>query len=627
MNQRALACGANGHESEYAGVRAVSLEALAHRPDGEQKMKRSLSIQRSLWLAAALILGASCGGATAAASAGAAAGAASAPAGDPVFRAMQDELERAMDHLVLPDMPPPYFLSYCVQDNDMITILARYGALVMTDRSRERYLSTELRVGSPEMDNTGFVGSWEDAMNIRERLTEEDDYLSLRHQLWLNTDAAYKKALETLARKQAYLQAHPPKDTLPDFVPAEKLEYMAEPVRLAVDEARWESEVRAAGRVLSDYAALQDWKVSYFAVATNKRYLNSENHQHLKGGRHHHLEISATAQAADGQRLTSFLQYDTRGEEPLSGERLAADIREMAGELTAMVAAPLLDEYSGPVLFAGFASAQLVSQLFVEQLSPARAPLTVEEWMARGMGDAKLPARLHRRVLPDFVSITDEPGRAEYAGVALAGHQAIDDEGVAAKPLTLVREGRLVDLPLGRLPTKKLSGSNGHALLLPNQWTTTALTNVFVQTDRPAKDLVEELRRLCRESGNEFGLLVTRLEDPQIADRYRWIEREDQEDEMLTAPVAMYRVYAADGRREPVRGLVFDEVTIRALRDIAALGDQPEAINMRQPSVMPFFRYPIAIVTPDILVEEMELSSGTIAREPQPVSQRPSIGE
>jgi len=553
--------------------------------------------------------------------------ASAASAEDPVFGAMQDELARSMDRLALPGMPKPYYLAYCVQDNEMLTVRARYGALAEVDRSRERYLSTEIRVGSPERDNTGFIGSWEDASTMRARLSEEDDYLGLRHEIWLNTDAAYKNALEALARKQSYLQAHPQKDTLPDFVAAEKLAYLGEPARIAADPARWSAEVCAAGRVLGEYPQLQDWEVSYFTVAVNKRYLTSENHRHLKGGLYHHLEVSATAQAADGQRLSSFVQFDTRDEEPLSGEALAKEIRAFAGALCAMAQAPVLDEYAGPVLFTDYAAAQLIAQLFVAQLSPAREPLTADEWMARNLGEAKLAARLHRRVLPDFVSVTDEPSRDRFQGVALSGYQAIDDEGVAADDLTLVRDGRLVDLPMRRLPTKKLSASNGHALLLPNQWMTTASTNLFVQTSRPVEDLVSELRKLCQEAGNEYGLLVTRLDDPQISSAYQWMSSGGDEEGMLTAPVLVYRIYAKDGRREPVRGLAFDEVTIRTLRDIAALGSQARVVNMRQPAPMTGLRYPMAIVTPDILVEDMELSSQGMSREPLPLSQRPAIGE
>ncbi|MFH1143043.1 MAG: metallopeptidase TldD-related protein, partial [Candidatus Eisenbacteria bacterium] len=548
------------------------------------------------------------------------------PQGDPVFGAMQDEMDRAMTQLVMPGMTPPYFLAYWIQDNETLTIEARYGALVQTARDRERYLAAQVRVGSPALDNTEFIGGWDDLYRMRARMAEEDDYLSLRHQLWLHTDAAYKDGLETLARKQAHLQAHPPQDTLPDFVAAAAVDRIEAPARLEVDEAQWADEVREAARLLSGYRSLQDWRITYFGGAVNRRHLNSEGHRHLKGGVQHLLEVSATAQAPDGQRLTGFLRFSTRDEPIPVGGALAARVRALAEDLEAMAGAPLLDEYAGPVLFTDFAAAQFVSQLFISQLSPVRAPLAAEEWMADQMPDARLTGRLQRRVMPDFVSVRDEPAREAWGGIKLAGYQKIDDEGVASQALTLVRDGRLVDLPMGRLPTKKLSGSNGHALLLPNQWLTTGVTNLFVASRSPVEDCVKELRRICTESGNAYGLLVTRLEDPGVSNAYRWTETEGGEEELLTAPVTMYRVYADDGRREPVRGLSFDEVSIRTLRDIAALGGDEAVFNFRQPSPMSGWRQPIAIVTPSILVEEMELTARGLAREPRPLSDRPHVG-
>jgi len=545
---------------------------------------------------------------------------------DPVFRAMQEEIDRSMRHLVLPGMPAPYFMAYWVQDNETLTIEARYGALVDTSRARERYLCSQVRVGSPEMDNTGFVGGWDDLYSMRERLSEEDDLIGLRRQLWLHTDVAYKNALESLARKQAYLQAHPARDTVPDFGPSDRLDLVQEPVRLNVDAERWTKEIRAAGKVLAAYPALQDWRVRYYAVAVNKRHLNSEGRRHHKGAVYHYLDVSATAQAPDGQRLSDCLKFTSRDEEPLAGEHLADEIRALAEELTAMAAAPLLDEYAGPVLFTDYAAAQVLSQLFVAQLAPVREPLYADEHIASQAPSAKLPARLQRRVMPDFVTITDQPARDEWNGIRLAGRQQVDDEGTPAGELTLVRAGRLVDLPMSRLPSKKLRRSNGHAVLLPNQWTISGITNLFVASDRPVEDLVAELRRLCQESGNEYGMLITRLADRQTSAEYSWTESfgPGDDDELLSAPIGVYKVYAFDGRREPVRGLAFEEISIRTLRDIAALGAQAAVINLRQPSPLPGYAYPVTIVTPAMLVEEMELSSAELAREPLPVSERPA---
>jgi len=543
----------------------------------------------------------------------------------PVFRAMIDELDRSMSRLAIEDMPKPYFVSYRIQDNESISISARYGALIQSQREVHRFLYIELRVGDPSQDNSNFIGTWRDMYNMPKGLVEEDEYNSLRHQIWLNTDKAYKNALENLARKKSYFQAHPTTTEVPDFSTAESFVHLSEPIILETDAKTWETEVRQAAEALDEFSSLQDWNVSYNAMAINKRYINSEGSQHLKGAVYHALTISATAQAEDGQRLTGYLQYLSRDdEEPPQNDELIGEIKRMAADLEAVAAAPKLDEYAGPVLFSDYASMQLISQLFVRQLSPVRKPLASDEWISQELKTGKLAGRVNRRVLPGFVTITDEPDRKSYLGHKLAGYQVVDDEGVKCRNLTLVEEGRLITVPIGRLPVKKIPISNGHARTLYNQWNVPGITNLFVKPDKPKtmKKLVKELRSLCRDFGNEYGLLVKLLENPELSSEYMWTDMDLDEQPMLTAPVIMYRVYADDGRMEPVRGLVFDEATIRNLRDIVAMGNDEQVYNLRQPIALKQFKYPAAIITPSILIEEMELKGGGV-REPLPLSVNP----
>ena len=70
------------------------------------------------------------------------------------------------------------------------------------------------------------------------------------------------------------------------------------------------------------------------------------------------------------------------------------------------------------------------------------------------------------------------------------------------------------------------------------------------------------------------------------------------------------------------RGLQFDELTVRVMRDIVLMGKDTKAYNILQSTIYQGAMYPASIVTPSILVEEMELI-GTSAHEPLPVAQNP----
>jgi hypothetical protein len=238
------------------------------------------------------------------------------------------------------------------------------------------------------------------------------------------------------------------------------------------------------------------------------------------------------------------------------------------------------------------------------------------------MPAAKLAGKLNRRAMPEFMRVRDEPTRESWEGTKLAGYKLVDDEGVPTEDVTLVEEGRLVMLATGRGPTKKLTESNGHAITFPNQWSVPVASNLFVQSERTKKDLVKELRKLAKDFDSEFGLLITRLDVPEISRQYLRTESFDEPGAaLLTEPVVAYKAYADDGRMEPVRGPAFDELSIRTLRDIYALGKEPALTNIGQ-AIGPGMYYRMAVVTPDILVEEMEFKASS-ASEPAMVGGRP----
>ncbi|MBM3316868.1 MAG: hypothetical protein FJY75_03350 [Candidatus Eisenbacteria bacterium] len=549
--------------------------------------------------------------------------------GDPVFRAMEDELDRSLRELVLPDMPRPYFLAYRLQDTETATVSLRYGALVRADTSRSRALAVEVRTGEPAFDNSGFVGSWRDLYDRRRELPDENDYAGLRHRLWLQTDEAYKQALEKLSGKRAYLETRPAQDTIPDFAPAAPWVHAEAPQSLRLDPAAWGQRLREVADVLRECPGLQDWNVTLVARAQNQRYLNSEGSRHLKAARHDQVQIAVTGQAADGQRLTAARQFMVAGGDPLPPvETLRAEARALAEALQAMLRAPALEDYAGPVLFDGDAAAQFIAQLFANQITPPRRPIVTDDWLRQRLGpEPKLAGRLQRRVLPPEITISDDPLRAEWQGRRLAGAMAVDDEGVRGEPIRLVEAGRLLTLPMTRQPTKRIAGSNGRARALPNAWTLPTISNLFVETSDPRPDMLAELRRLAREAGAEYGLWITLLDDPRVTrDGNRLLRFAADEGAgergLLTAPVVAYKVYAGDDRVEPARGLVFDEVSVRTLRDVAALGADTRVTNLFLATGMLDFAHPATIATPAILVEEMELKAAT-AREPLPVGRNP----
>ncbi len=540
-------------------------------------------------------------------------------ADDPVFRAMGDELNRSMNQLVLEGMPSPYFLAYLIKEVRGVSVEARFGSLTQSDEFDNRSLCIELRVGSPELDNSNFYPDWQAVWNYQENLVAENDYDALRHQLWLHTDKAYKDALENLARKKAFLQANPPSEILRDFSPVKPYVQIEKPQPAQFDLPQADRFVKDVSAVFDDFQALLDWQVQLNQMVKTNWFLNSEGSQNRIAGGYRMLEVKLTTLAADGERLSAHKSYIYRSDEPLpAAETISAELRKMCSDLSAVQASEPLEEYEGPVLFVDDAAAQFVSHLFVDELSLNREILTDMEWLKEYLPYGRIAKRVQRRVFPDFVTVVDDPGREEWGKTSLAGCQSVDDQGVPSQTITLVKDGWLQSLPMTRAPTRRIAEPNGHARMLPIQMMVPAVTNLIVSSDKPLKEkkLLAKFRSLCKEYGNEYGLMITQLDEPFYTDAFKTIEGGEEKDDMLPRPVLMFKVYANDGRMEPVRGLVFDEVTIRTLRDICALGSEPKVANLSQGSIFDNYRIVTSIVAPSILVEEMEFKA---AKNPEPM--------
>lgn len=556
---------------------------------------------------------------------------------DVLLRAMQDELSRSTATLQLEELERPYFIEYAVVDTESTVLEATFGASVRNERSRRRSLRVDVRVGSHELDNSEFVGmrSLFSTRSFPRELVREGDYDALRHDLWLATDAAYKEALEQLAQKRAFLQNRVQEERTPDFSVEGASVLIEPPAEPAFDEGVWRETVRRLSGVFREYPAIDESSVTLRVESTDKYLVNSDGSMVRQPAPLAVLHARAATRAPDGMRLKHFVPFYARavGDMPAEAE-IEAAVRSMAGELTALAAAPVLDDYIGPVLVSGQASSELFGQVLGAQLSGHRPPLLEDQRMAAMMPSSDLANRLNRRVLPASFDVVDDPTREAFAGESLMGGYAVDDQGVQARPVTLVEGGVLRTLLMSRRPRAGIPQSNGHGRAGAFGPATAQPGNLFVRAEGglSAEALKDELIGMASDFGLDYGLLVTVLDDPSITgtdpispSSIFMMMQGGPSQFRLTSPILAYKVYVEDGREELVRGLGFRDVSVRSLRDIVASGED-EYVNNRllEPGgggLPGAFRIvirlgpggpgglgiPAAVVAPPVLFEELEL--------------------
>jgi TldD protein len=512
---------------------------------------------------------------------------------DAVLGAMQDELARSVSKLQIKDLDKPYFIEYEVLDADVLSVSASFGGVVYSNRSRSRALSVDVRVGSYDFDN--------DPMGMPRQVAIEDDYRALRHEIWLATDAAYRQAVEQLVRKRAFLKnrVSVEDEKVPDFSREEPTVAVAARRALEIDRARWERQVREWSAIFRQFPAIKQSGVSFQAQLTHKYLVNSEGTRVRRPGLLVTLEAYAATQAADGMWLNHSVPFHALelSELPPPAE-ISAAIKKMAEELTRLQSAPLFAEnYVGPVLMTGQASAEMFAQLLAPELCSRRPPVG----MSNGEDQSELANRINRLVLPSSVSVFDDPTQQRAADRSLIGAFQVDDQGVAARRVSLVERGVLKNLLLSRRPRKDMPRSNGHGRSGAVGYASAQIGNLFIQATegKSYDELKQELIRMCKTQSMPYGIIVKHLSTRGGGG--------------LADPVLAYKVFVEDGREELIRGANTGDLSVRQLRQIEAVGNDSFVHNQIEGRGGPGGGMGVgtSVIAPSVLLEELELKKPT----------------
>ncbi len=530
---------------------------------------------------------------------------------DVVFRAMQDELDRTMSQLQMEDLEKPYYVSYTVNDFNALQIKGGFGALTKSERLKRRYLNVDLRVGDYAFDNTNFLADYWSMSPSYTAITLEDDYDAIRHKIWLLTDGAYKKALESLSRKRAFVQNKTITDLPEDFSKEEPYTYSEPKTSLDVDSAYWVETVKDLSGIFTEYPSLNDWMIQFEKMASNQYFVNSEGSKNRQGESLITLEVLVSTQAEDGQQIFDFETYYFKdGKDLPDRDKLKAEIKELAQRTLDITRSEKLTEYVGPVIFTQQAAGELFRQLFAANISEPRTPLLGDERFSFIIRKPKLADKVNRRIMPEILSIKDDPTISKWQNSPVIGGYDVDDDGVAAQPVTLVEKGKLVDLLMSRTPTKKIKGSNGHARGTVQSTPKGRSTNLIVTSEQTMSydQLKNQLIQYCKDSDLEYGIIVKKLKDKNLemegSSGVSYYMGGQQQEKELTPPLEIYKVWVEDGREEPIRGAEFEAVTVKTLKDITETADDYYVYNFLLGHDN---ELPATIVAPSILIEEMEL--------------------
>jgi hypothetical protein len=540
-------------------------------------------------------------------------------AGDAILKALREEIERAKG-LELPGVEKPYFIEFALDDTTSFNAVCSLGALIGSSTSRVRIPRVQVRVGSPEFDNTNYVFSQFFGARGGGRLPLEDNIPAIRREFWLAADAAYKAALQVIARKRAALRNITQQENIKDFAAAPAVRHI-EPVRApGVDETAWTARTRRISAVFARFPEVLNSQAEFGANSSTAYLVNSEGAEVRMPDDLYSMRIRASAQAADGMPIRDGVVFSGRELAHLPGEEVMIKAAEETGaNIRALLNAPPGEDYSGPVLFEGVAAPQLIAQLLGAPLGLARKPVG-EPGRPVPVQGSELEGRIGSRILPEWIDAVDDPTQETYRGRPLLGSYPVDMEGVKPVPLPVIEKGALKNFLLSRQPVRGFEGSNGRGRLpSPFGGKHPAFSNLFVKAHEtaPAAGMKAKLLDLVSKRSLPYGLIIRKLDLPVMLsnEELRALGQAASQRgaaRVVSVPILAYKVYP-DGREELVRGMRFRGVSSRSLRDLYAASDEEiffdfigQGGNLASFSPSGYVT-PHTVVCPALLFEDMEL--------------------
>lgn len=537
-----------------------------------------------------------------------------------VLDAMNEELQRNLQALKQKADPPPYYLAYEITEQESWATSATFGALNSSGHSKNRFLDTTLRVGSPKLDNFRRVRGERIQFTSGVQVAVDDSPAAIKERLWLETDRVYRAAAERLIKITTNQQVKSAdRDPSDDFSKEEAYSHFQPTATMKIVQATWEGRVRELSKEFAKTPEILTSNVQFIATADNRYFVSSEGSKIQHGRGFARIIISASAKTKEGADVSDFESVDAMDPKDLpTDDQIRASIGRISQHVKDLLQAPTTDPFVGPAIFSGRASGVFFHEIFGHRIEGHRQKDEAEgQTFTKSVG---------QKILPDFLSVTFDPTLKRAANEDLNGWYEYDDEGVAAKPVKAVENGILKTFLMSRSPIEGFDHSNGHGRRQPGLEVVSRQSNLVVTSTKSYTDaqLREMLIAEIKKQNKPYGLYFA-----DITGGYTTTGRAGLQ-AFKVMPVIVYRVFA-DGRPDQlIRGADIVGTPLASFNKILATSDKTEVFNgycgAESGSV------PVSALSPAILISEIEIEKKDQSQDlppllpPPPVMPTPGAG-
>lgn len=515
--------------------------------------------------------------------------------------ALTDECRRQRKYLRVPGYPRPYYISYLLRDVHTTQLWGRLGNINQISSQGGRSVYCDVRVGSYRFDQV-MEGGLDDGDPESEPYEHVDmpignDTDALKYHLWKLTDARYREAVRHYLRKKSqHITFVDPNSEIPSFRRAKPLRDMRLKAMPQVDVEQWKDYVERSSRIAKAFPRIKNSWVEVRFRDVTRIFVSSEGSQLIDQSRVCELSCDLWLLTPKGEGIATRVVHVTPAVEDLPDLRaFSKELRDRIKLLHTLADAPTLKSYAGPVLLAPGPAGILFHEVLGHRLEGSRLLSTREgQTFARDLG---------KRILPEHISVIDDPTLRRVADVNTVGFYRYDDEGTPGERITLVDHGKLINFLSGRAPIPRGSGrGNGHARNEYHERPISRMANLIVEAEGGISHAELKARFVdeIRQQKLPFGIMILDAEGGETA-------TESYDFQAFMGQVALAVQVWADGRENLVRNVNFVGTPLSALRGIIAVGDTARCDNAfcgAESGVIP-----VSTTCPAVLLSNLELQA------------------
>ncbi|MGE9314910.1 metallopeptidase TldD-related protein [Niabella sp. CJ426] len=503
-------------------------------------------------------------------------------------KVLNDELQRNIQRLHLPDLEKPFYIAYNLQNVNSYHLSSERGEITTVVKTpvNNKSVSVKLRVGDYHrnfdyMMYDGYFANLPDEASV-------DEY---RRLLWLETDRAYKNNARQFSGFMSSLkrvsvdEKELALDDLSRISPVVKDFGAIQPIQL--DTKKWEQQLKSLSALFNAYPKIT---TSYCRLLVN----NSENYivssegsvVRKPGGAVTFMAYGATSDE-EGNNYNSNYSITVKNidELPTLGE-LQASVKELISKIEQKEQAKAFEgSYMGPVLFIGNAVTDIVNQCFSNTLQTRRKAI-----LGYGSDGPSYEEKLGQKLVASDLTVTAIPSLKMVNGKQTTGHYEIDDEGVVpADSLVLIEAGILKSLLNGRTPTRKFLKSQGFGQSFMGRNYNAGVLQLRSSKTTSADSMQAKLLRLAKEEGLPVAYMVK---------------------DMASNSPEIYRIDVATGKTEMVNECRISPLSMKSLRRFIIASDKQQLENSSDYSI---------IAPGSVIINEIEIEQNETTTKPKPI--------